>query len=228
MSRRIKIPIDEKIRITELYLRHKISRNQAATECGVHNSTITLWARLYESGGPAALQERGPNSTYTKELKIAAVTDYLNGKGSMNDICKKYQIRSHESLQQWIKLYNNHEVLKEETGGSFMKKTRNTTYQERLDIVLACLAQDRNYGAIALKYDVSYQQVRGWVKKYEEMGNAGLEDRRGCRIGSQPSRTKEEEMRDEIARLVQQNKALQMENDLLKKVRELERRDRSV
>ena len=36
----------------------------------------------------------------------------------------------------------------------------------------------------------------------------------------------EEELRDRIAELERKNKDLQMENDLLKKVRELERRDR--
>ncbi|MFR5043984.1 hypothetical protein [Mediterraneibacter sp.] len=46
------------------------------------------------------------------------------------------------------------------------------------------------------------------------------------RIGSKPSRTPEEELRDRIAELERKNKDLQMENDLLKKVRELERRDR--
>ena len=44
--------------------------------------------------------------------------------------------------------------------------------------------------------------------------------------GSKPSRTPEEELRDRIAELERKNKDLQMENDLLKKVRELERRDR--
>ena len=58
------------------------------------------------------------------------------------------------------------------------------------------------------------------------MGVEGLQDRRGKRIGSLPSRTPEEAMRDRIAELERKNLDLQMENDLLKKVRELERRDR--
>ena len=41
-----------------------------------------------------------------------------------------------------------------------------------------------------------------------------------------PSRTPEEEMRDRIAELERRNRDLQMENDLLKKVRELEMKDR--
>ena len=55
------------------------------------------------------------------------------------------------------------------------------------------------------------------MDKYEKMGSAGLEDRRGKRAGSQPSRTPEEELRDRIAELERKNRDLQMENDLLKK-----------
>ena len=107
-----------------------------------------------------------------------------------------------------------------------MKKARTTTPEERLEIVKYCLSNDRNFGAAALKYDCSYQQVRNWVLRYEKMGEAGLEDRRGHRAGTQPSRTPEEELRDKIAELERKNRDLQMENDLLKKVRELEMKDR--
>ena len=107
-----------------------------------------------------------------------------------------------------------------------MSKARQTTSEERIAIVQDCLANNKNYGAMALKYNCSYQQVRNWVLRYEQMGTAGLEDRRGRRIGSQPARTPEEELRDKIADLEQRNRDLQMENDLLKKVRELERKDR--
>ena len=107
-----------------------------------------------------------------------------------------------------------------------MRKARQTAPEERLKIVQDCLAHDRNYGAMALKYSCSYQQVRNWGLRYEKMGSAGLEDRRGRRTGTQPARTPEEELRDKIAELERRNRDLQMENDLLKKVRELEMKDR--
>ena len=132
----------------------------------------------------------------------------------------------HRQLSDWIKVYNSGGILKTSTGGAYMKKAKNTTLDERLKIVTDCLANDKNYGAMALKYDCSYQQVRNWVIRYEKMGQAGLEDRRGRRIASLPSRTPEEELRDKIAELERRNLDLQMENDLLKKVRELERRGR--
>ena len=131
-------------------------------------------------------------------------------------------------MRDWIKVYTTHGEIKSRTsgGGSYMRKARPTTSEERLEIVQDCLANDKNYGAMALKYNCSYQQVRNWVKRYEEMGLSGLEDRRGRRAGTQPARTHEEGMRDKIAELERRNRDLQIENDLLKKVRELEMRDR--
>ena len=68
--------------------------------------------------------------------------------------------------------------------------------------------------------------IRNWVKRYQEMGVAGLEDRRGKRLVSQTPRTPEEALRIENARLERENYLLKMELDLLKKVKELERGDR--
>lgn len=106
-----------------------------------------------------------------------------------------------------------------------MTKTRKTTEGERLEIVEYCIAHDNNYGEAVLKYRVSYQQVYQWARKYRQMGKAGLQDRRGKRIGSMPSRTPEEALRDRLADLEHQNRMLRIERDVLNKMQELERRD---
>ncbi len=94
-----------------------------------------------------------------------------------------------------------------------MKKAKSTTLYERLKIVTECMANDKNYGAMALKYQCSYKQVRNRAKRYEEMGNKGLEDRRGRQAGSLPSRAPEE-LRDRMAEPERKNLDLQMENGL--------------
>ena len=225
MSKKSKIDPIEKVKMVERYLDGEISLYQAGKELGVHHKSIQGWISVYKSKGPTGLLDQSHNSYYSKELKLSAINDYLDGKGSFFTICTKYGIRSEKQLRDWIKVYNSGGILKSSTGGSHMKKARSTTFDERLKIVMDCLANDKNYGAMALKYQCSYQQVRNWVKKYEKMGKAGLEERRGKRIGSLPSRTPEEELRDKIAELERKNLDLQMENDLLKKVREIERRD---
>ena len=228
MSRKSKIEPAEKVKIIERVLADEISATEAARLIGVDRSSIRDWRNLYLSDGPSALMVQSNNKTYSKELKLQAVQEYLDGKSSQRDIVKKYHLRSSRQLRNWIKVYTTHGEIKSRTsgGGSYMRKARSTTPEERLAIVQDCLANDKNYGAMALKYQCSYQQVRNWVKRYEEMGSAGLEDRRGHRVGTMPSRTPEEEMRDRISELERRNRDLQMENDLPKKVRELEMKDR--
>ena len=75
-----------------------------------------------------------------------------------------------------------------------MKEARPTTVEERIQIAKDCIANGENYGETALKFNVSYQQVYQWVKKFKEKGNAGLEDRRGKRLKDQTPRTREEEL----------------------------------
>ena len=106
-----------------------------------------------------------------------------------------------------------------------MKKAKSTTKEERLQIVKDCLENGRNYGETALKYSVSYQQIRTWTQRFEELGEAGLEDRRGKRKKDQTPRTELEAAQIEIEQLKHKLYLAEMERDLLKKVKELERRD---
>ena len=192
MFRKSKIEPVEKVKIVERYLAGEIGIRKAGKELGVDHHSIRNWISIYQYDGPTGLLNQPKNKSYSKDLKISAINDYLNGEGSLQDICTKYGIRSHRQLSDWIKVYNSGGILKTSTGGAYMKKAKNTTLDERLKIVTDCLANDKNYGAMALKYDCSYQQVRNWVIRYEKMGQAGLEDRRGRRISSLPSRTPEE------------------------------------
>ena len=228
MSRKSKIDPTEKIKIVERLLADEISVSEAARLTDVERASIRRWRNLYLADGPTALMAQRNNKVYSQELKLQAVHEYLDGKSSQADIVQKYHLRSSRQLHDWINVYTTHGEIKSRGsgGGSYMRKARQTTPEERLEIVQDCLANDKNYGAMALKYNCSYQQVRNWVLRYEKMGSAGLEDRRGRRAGTQPARTPEEELRDKIAELEQRNRDLQMENDLLKKVRELEMKDR--
>ena len=224
MSRKGKFSAEIKLELVERYLKGEISQSQATNEAAVDSHTFIDWLRLYAVEGPSGLLTKTKNTIYSKETKLSAVNSYLSGEGSLKDICGKYKIRGEFQLREWIKRYNSHEDLKSGSGGgSHMRKARQTTPEERLTIVYDCLANDKNYGAMALKYNISYQQVRNWIKNYEKIGSAGLEDRRGRRTGTQPSRTPEEALHDRISQLEREKQDLQMENDLLKKVRELER-----
>ena len=106
-----------------------------------------------------------------------------------------------------------------------MKQGQETTQEERIIIAKDCLENGSNYGETSIKYNVSYQQVYTWVKKFSELGDAGLEDRRGKRTAAQEPRSELEELKIKMAQLEHELYMTKMERNLLKKVEELERRD---
>ena len=224
MSKRKRIKAEDKIRIAKAYTSGIISLNAAAEQIGVHQSVVDDWVRLYQTEGVAAFLPRERNRHYDPTLKESAVKDYLSGKGSLRDICRKYNIRDKIQLRTWIKVYNGHKDFKKQTGGSRMTKGRETTQAERISVAKACIANGKNYGEVAIAYNVSYQQARSWTLKYIEGGEAALEDRRGQRKKDQQPRTELEQAQIEIEQLKHKLKVLEMENHLLKKLEEIERR----
>ena len=226
MSRKSKLTVEEKVQIAQDCIEGRISQAEAARRVGVDESSIRAWIAKYKSEGSYGLWRTEKNRVYSEELKLQAVTEYLAGSGSLREICKKYKIRSKRQLIDWIKVYNSGRNFKRKTsGGSRMKSARKTTQEERVRIAKECIENGDNYGEIAIKYQVSYQNVYSWVKKYRELGEAGLEDRRGQRTAQQEPRTEEERLRIEVAQLKHELYLARMERDLLKKLEEIERRE---
>ena len=122
MFRKSKIEPVEKVKIVERYLAGEIGIRQAGKELGVDHHSIRNWISIYQYDGPTGLLNQPKNKSYSKDLKISAINDYLNGEGSLQDICTKYGIRSHRQLSDWIKVYNSSGILKTSTGGAYMKK----------------------------------------------------------------------------------------------------------
>ena len=224
MSKRKKINPEEKIRIAKACTEGIISLNAAAEQMGVHQSLVDDWVRQYECEGIDAFLPRSENRRYAPAVKEAAVKDYLSGRGSLREICKIYKIRNQIQLRAWIKVYNGHKDFKKQTGGSRMTKGRETTQAERIAVAKACIANGKNYGEVAVAYNISYQQARSWTLKYIEGGESALEDRRGQRKKDQQPRTELERAQIEIEQLKHKLKIQEMENHLLKKLEEIERR----
>ena len=226
MSKRRKIKTEEKVRIVKACIQGRIGSREAAEQLGVHPSVVDDWVRLYQTEGVESFLPRKGNRRYDPALKEAAVKDYLSGRDSLRGICKIYKIRSTRQLRDWIMVYNGHKDFKKQTGGSRMTKGRETTQAERIAVAKACIANGKNYGEVAIQYNVSYQQARSWTLKYIEGGETALEDRRGQRKKDQQPRTELEQAQIEIEKLKHKLKMLEMENRLLKKLEEIERRGR--
>ena len=226
MPQKQKITVEEKVKIVRDYLEKRISTSEAARKGGVDFNTVKTWISIYENEGVSGFTY-GKDKVYSAELKETAVIEYLRGGSSQQEIAKKYGIRGTCSLRRWLKVYNAHGGLNsvKRSGGSYMKQGRETTQEERLEIVKDCLASGKNYGEMAIKHKVSYQQVRSWTLRFEELGEAGLEDRRGKRKKDQTPRTELEAAQIEIEQLKHKLYLAEMENHLLKKLDEIVRRD---
>ena len=169
---------------------------------GINDARVAEWLKEYHVRGSESFFRNGKNKSYDSSIKRQAVEEYLEGKGSIQELTIKYGIRCRKQLREWIKVYNSGRGFRQKmSGGSRMKEARSTTVEERIQIAKDCIANGGNYGETALKFNVSYQQVYQWVKKFKEKGNAGLEDRRGKRLKDQTPRTREEELEIEVAKL---------------------------
>ena len=78
---------------------------------------------------------------------------------------------------------------------------RKVSFEEKKAIVQWTIDHDKNYQAAAEKFDVSYQRLYSWVRKYLKKGDwNALEDLRG--------KNKDKEPTTELERLRKQNREL--------------------
>ena len=223
MSRRSKLTDEERIQVVQEYLAGKGSYITLSKKYKISIDTVQRLVYRAKSEGIESILITTRHRHYSKETQLSAVKDYLDGKGSLREICAKYKITSHRILRRWISWYNSGKDFKERKRserGITMNKCRKTTQDERVEIVAFCIEHGKDYGLAIEKYGVSYQQIYSWVRKYEAKGVEGLTDRRG--------KAKPEDELTEADRLHMENKILQaqlkdmeMENKLLKKLREL-------
>ena len=212
----------EKASLIEECLSGRMRYREAARRAGVHVSTMQRWISHYRTGGAASLQGR-ERQKYGEAMKQKAVKEYIDGGGSLLSISEKYQISSPSLLFEWVQVYHRHNSTQTEEGESVMAGKRAYTLEERVQIVKEHLEDGKTISELAVEHGLGYRLVYDWVKKYQAKGLTGLEDRRGRRIADQEPRTPEEELRVRNAQLEREIYLLKMENDLLKKLQELER-----
>lgn len=224
MGRISKFTKEEKLELIQRYKNGEGSLKTLATSVGIVDSTLMMWVHKYDLHGEEAFTVSSRNHTYTREFKDSVVQEHLDGYGSLRDIATKYNISS-GMLSRWVKMYNDPEGLKDymPQGDVYTMKNRKTTQEERIKIVKYCLEHEKDYKLTAMVFDVPSANVYGWVKKYIQKGEEGLSDKRGCH--------KKDEELDEVSLLKRQLKQmereyeiLKLENELLKKVQEVERR----
>lgn len=225
MSRKSKLSYEEKISAIKEYKTGQGSYVSIAKKFGIAIRSLKDMVAVYDSQGAEGLLPKRGNTKYSKELKLQAVTDYLSGKVSQQEVCKKYKIFCRKQLRDWIKVYNGHKDFRNHSGSGtemYMTKGRKTSQQERAEIVAFCITHGKDYALTIQTYEVSYQQIYAWVKKYDAKGIDGLVDRRG-NTKLESEMTEADKLKAQIKILEAKNYSLEMENALIKKLKELER-----
>ena len=221
MGRKAKYSKELKLEIVKRYLKgetvsylanlYNVSNN--------HGTPILKWVHKYEVLGETAFEESSTNKSYSKKLKLQVIQDYLEGKDSYEGLANKYNILSYSVVIKWVKMYNEGIEIKDYNpkGDVYTMKSRNTTVEERLEIVNYALANSVKDAAD--KYTVPYMNVYKWVKKFNEHGKDGLKDKRGRPSSNEPKKelTTEEKQAIEIEKLKRELERERMVNEVLKK-----------
>ncbi|WP_163578582.1 helix-turn-helix domain-containing protein [Gracilibacillus thailandensis] len=219
---------DFKMKVVKEYKKEGRVLAKMTQKYGLHHSTVKEWVRIVEKEGKRGLERQGQVQYYSKKVKQDAIQDYLSGNYSLREITEKHGISSASVLRKWLKNYNRHREIQaraEERGISMATKRRPTSLEERIEVVQYALYNDKDYKLTAKMYDVSYQQVYQWVRKYEDGGWSALQDRRG-KPKPEAALTKEEKLKREIREKEKENERLQAEVAFLKKLEEMERREK--
>lgn len=227
MSKRSHFSVEEKYSIILDVIEGRQSVNGAAKKYSVSFTTIMNWLRKYDDNGLEGLKKSVKWNRYSSEVKQAAILAVIEDGMSLYQATKAFQISSRSVLSRWILSYTNGEVQKSTSKGRVstpMKKGRKTTYHERIEIVQFTIANHFDYKQAIETYQVSYQQVYSWVKKYQLHGEEALKDHRG-QTKPKESLTDEERLKLRIKELEARNKYLEMERDFAKKLQELQRRN---
>ena len=198
---------EEKLRAVHEYLQGVLSLRDIALKYGVGDTSVRKWIAKYNAGEDAALLLNHTKKHYSKSFKQEVIRAYLADEGSYAELCVRYNIPSFDTVRKWVLQYNDRRTVR---GSTIMTKGRKTTYEERIEIVSFCIENHKDYQLAADTYQVSYQQVYSWVRKYEAQGVESLTDKRG-RTKPEAEMTELEKLRAENKLLKTQNKRQQME-----------------
>ena len=156
--------------------------------------------------------------TTTDKTKI--ITLYKEGYG-YRAIAKKVNISNFDNIRIIIKQY---ELFGEE---ALIVRHRDKKYspEYKMDIIKRVL-NGESISSVAFENMLSPGQLSNWIKKYKELGYNGLSKPKGRSKIMKPKTKKtkqvhEDEKDKRIRELEERNAQLEMENDLLKKLRAL-------
>lgn len=167
------------------------------------------------------------------EFKKKVVLEYLDGKGGMQYLSKKYGLGSNSQLRKWINAYN---AFGDE---GLMRSRKQTKYsfEKKISVVELYLSSEISYQDLAIQEGINNpSMIANWVNRFRAAGPDALKSRRKGRkktldklqIDSEVQKAEERivdtsakhirELEDELLKL-------RIENAFLKELRRLRLED---
>ena len=217
----------EKISACIAYQNGNGSLRSIAYEMGCSMSTFKRWYLRYAEHGESAFDEINSHGRYSLEYKREVIDYYLMSSESMEIVSAKYNM-PYSTLKQWIKIDSNGKEYRENKpkGDTITMKPRETTFDERLEIIKWIISNSMNYKTAAEKYAISYSALYGWTKRYLKEGESALRyKRRGHRAKVDISNLSEVELlKHRLQEETLKRKRAELELQILKKKEEFEKK----
>ncbi len=163
---------------------------------------------------------------YSYEFKKKVVMEYLNNKGSLQDLATKYGIKSNRNILTWVKSY---EKLGDE-GIIRSRKKEKYTFEFKLSVVELYLTTEVSYQELALSVGINNpSMITRWVIDFRTSGPEALREKTKGRppMMNKPKKIsdvaveKASEQTDYLKKLEEENLKLRIENAYLKESRRL-------
>lgn len=229
MGRKPKFSAEVKIKACLEYESGYESFESIAKKLQTNKETVRSWYLNYKQHGENVFNTSNRNRTYTKDFKNMVISEYTSGEYSYPELEAKYNI-SHSVIRGWVNKWYSGEEIKDydPKGDIYTMKSRNTTYEERLEIVKWVIENNLSYKEAADKYVLPYANVYKWTRSYLENGEEALRyKKRGRKAKSEinfNNLSEIEKLKIELEKEKALRKRKELELEVLKKKDELERK----
>lgn len=160
---------------------------------------------------------------YSDEFKLMIVREYLSGPLGFKLLVRKYEMKSHSQLRNWVNIYKEHGAV------GLSRKKNNEVYsvQFKLDVLSFMKRTGASLTNTALHFGLTNpSMIASWNKKFLEGGAEALHKPKGRPVMSDKAKNnkniKQPVQQDEMTReqeLERENELLRLEVEYLKKLK---------
>ena len=163
---------------------------------------------------------------YSYEFKKKVVAAYLNGEGGYEYLCKKYGVKAHGNLEQWVTAYQHFG----DEGLMRSKKNQNYSLQFKLSVVESYLTGEISYRDLAMQCGINNPSlIARWINDFRTGGLDALRPKKKGRktlnvkndVKTTSSSEKIGTSAEHVKELEDENLRLRIENAFLKAKRRL-------